>query len=203
MDMIGITAAMSISSTCVKSLWKNIYHIIYCKMIAITLIQCCTMVITVVASGASLLVCGIVRAVYIYIYVTRYAKTNHNYAQKIKFFNGFHNIFTASIVVANLKQTFCSLTELRLLLCRCLSSKHCETANYIQQCEFFNVSVYFLCDAFLRVKGNSISLIESPRRVVLFPNLFYLLTSISVELLLTEGVTGKDCLKVDQFAGKT
>ena len=118
------------------------------------------------------------------------------------FFNGFRNIFAASIVFANLKRISCSLTELRLLLCRFLSSKHCETANYIQQYEFLNVSVYFLRDTFLRVKGYSISLIESPRRVVLFPNLFYVLTNISVELLLNNGVKSKDCLKLDQFAGK-
>ena len=46
--MIGITAAMSISSTCVNPCGKECYHIIYCKMMAITLIQCCTMAITVV-----------------------------------------------------------------------------------------------------------------------------------------------------------
>ena len=46
------------------------------------------------------------------LYVTHYAKTNH--MQKI-FFNGFRNIFAASIVVANLKRISCSLTELRLL----------------------------------------------------------------------------------------
>ena len=113
--------------------------------------------------------------------------SNCNYCKGPQRVNGFRNIFAASIVVANLKRISCSLTELRLLLCRFLSSKHCKTANYIQQCEFLNVSVYFLHDTFLRVKGYSISLIKSPRQVVLFPNLFYLLTSISVELLLNRG----------------
>ena len=121
------------------------------------------------------------------VYVTRYVKTNHMQKQNSFFFNGFHNIFAVSIVVANLKRISCSLTELRQLFMPFLSSKHCETANYIQQCEFLNVSVYFLRDTFLRVKGYSISLIQSPQRVVLFPNLFYLLTSISVELLLNRG----------------
>ena len=90
-------------------------------------------------------------------------------------------------MVSNLKRISCSLTELRLLLMPFLSSKHCKTANYIQKCEFLNVSVYFLRNTFVRVKGYSISLIESPQRVVLFPNLFYLLTNISVELLLNRG----------------
>ena len=120
-------------------------------------------------------------------YICDPLRENQPYAKNHFFFNGFCTIFAASIVVANLKRISCSLTELRLLFMPFMSSKHCEAANYIQQCEFLNVSVYFLRDTFLRVKGYSISLIESPRRVVLFPNLFYLLTSISVELLLNRG----------------
>ena len=42
-------------------------------------------------------------------------RKNQPYAKYFFFFNGFHNIFTGSIVVANLKQISCSLTEVRLL----------------------------------------------------------------------------------------
>ena len=48
------------------------------------------------------------------LYVTSYTKTNHM-QKTFFFFNGFRNIFAASIVVANLKGISCSLTELRLL----------------------------------------------------------------------------------------
>ena len=101
-------------------------------------------------------------------------------------------MFAASIMVANLKRISCSLTELRLLF-----MPFFEYNNYskLRNGELYPTVrifkcfciIYFLRDTFLRVKGYSISLIGSPRRVVLFPNLFYLLTSISVELLLNRG----------------
>ena len=36
-------------------------------------------------------------------------------------------------------------------LCRFFSSKYCETANYIQQCESSDVFIYFLCKTLLGV----------------------------------------------------
>ena len=46
---------------------------------------------------------GVPQFVIKHLYVTRYAKTNHNYAKKIIFLNGFRIIFVGSIIVANLK----------------------------------------------------------------------------------------------------
>ena len=48
---------------------------------------------------------------------------------------------------------------------------------------FFNVSVYFLRDTLLRVKGLTLT---ASRGSGFLRNLFYLLTSVSVEVLLSK-----------------
>ena len=67
-------------------------------------------------------------------------------------------------------------------LCRFPSSKHCETGELYLATRFFNVSVYFLCDTLLRVKGLALT---ATGRSGFLRNWFYLLTNVSVEVLLS------------------
>ena len=66
-------------------------------------------------------------------------------------------------------------------LCRYPSSKHCEKGELYLATRFFNVSMYFLRDTLLMVKGLALS---ASRGSGFLRNLFYLLTSVSVEVLL-------------------
>ena len=62
------------------------------------------------------------------------------------------------------------------------SSKHCETGKLYLATRFFNVSIHFLRDTLLRVKDLALT---ASRGFGFLRNLFYLLTSVSVEVLLS------------------
>ena len=67
-------------------------------------------------------------------------------------------------------------------LCRFPSREHCETGELYLTTRFCNVSVYFLRDTLLRVKG---LVLTASRGTGFLRHLFYLLTSVSVKLLLS------------------
>ena len=114
--------------------------------------------------------------------MTRYAKTNHYTKNIYIYFYGFRFIFVGSIIVANLKYISCFLLSYGYFLCRFPSSEHCESGELYLATRFLYVSVIFLRDTLLRVKDLSLTV---SRGSGFLRNLFYLLTSVSVEVLLS------------------
>ena len=95
----------------------------------------------------------------------------------------YGHIYIGSIIVANLKWISCFLTELRLLFTSIIIVNiNFRNGRIISSNSIFNVSVYFLRDTLLRVKGLALT---ASRGSGFLHNLFYLLTSVSVEVLLS------------------